>query len=179
MLSLAYLDGRPSGEEHWVLLANYHADSDSTQTSHLNLRNRCYPSVFRKWAPGLKGWRMLSGKCWNHLKWRYADPDAVAYLHRWCPDSLHFFLYVHSNTHTKTIHKIQLLCHRICCNFFFLSPAREVNERTSGEWANIFCAAGAYWFERCKMLPEDAWRTRHLSIHQRFQTRKVQTQRNA
>ena len=57
--------------------------------------------------------------------------------------------------------------------FFFLCPVCPV------KWTNIFCAAGAYWFERCKMLPGDAWRTRHLGIHQRFQTRKVQTQRNA
>ena len=57
--------------------------------------------------------------------------------------------------------------------FFFLCPV------CPAKWTNIFCAAGAYWFERCKMLPGDAWRTRHLGIHQRFQTRKVQTQRNA
>ena len=61
--------------------------SDNTQVPHLNLKNRRYPSVFGYWAPVLKGRRMLSGKCWNHFKWRYADPDALACLHRWCPDS--------------------------------------------------------------------------------------------
>ena len=89
---------------------------------------------------------------------------------------------VHPNAHTKTIYKIQLLCHRICCNFFSSAWCARPGPRSERRNEHLLCCGGLLvWVERCKMLPGDAldWRTRHLGIHQRFQTRKVQTQRNA